>query len=269
MTTLTFAFRDLLIWSMLLMLWGSIAIDWAVEWTPVFNSTSRHSKWKQHVAVAQYEQKELQGEQKKVPMCIMWCRGQKMDGTGASDVFLQQCMICVLILLFKKLKWTKGRSAFISFRSYEIYLYHLAIDEAEIRKQYGNEWLGNLGIWEIWMAGYLWSRRQTFYLVKSGWPTWSPLYSTNGPPHDWVHVVVRRASFPCMSAFGSRTDTRVDCPPSDWVCMMAGLCPSKGWVHVVAGQAIWNHYLAIQMWFSWLCLLKVSSSILFFQLRFE
>ena len=147
MTTLTFAFRDLLIWSMLLMLWGSIAIDWAVEWAPVFNSTSRHSKWKQHLAVAQYEQKELQGEQKKVPMCIMWCRGQKMDGAGASDVFLQLCMICVLILLFKN--WNEQNAGGLSFHSDP--MKYICTILPSMKQRLGS----NMGIngWGIWVYG--------------------------------------------------------------------------------------------------------------------
>ena len=92
---------------------------------------------------------------------------------------------------------------------------------------------------EFGLAALEWLNIQTFQLDRRVWPMW---LSTNGPPHDWVPEVVGRASSPCLSACGGRTDAHVDCPPSDWVRVVAGLRPPKGWVLVVAGQAIWNHH---------------------------
>ena len=103
-------------------------------------------------------------------------------------------------------------------------------------------WLqSNMGLRLVWQH---WNGL-TFTLQmihsKSDWPMWSPSYSTNGPPYDWVHAVVGRASSPCLSACGGRTDAHVDCPPSNWVRVVAGPRPPKGWVLVGAGQALWNH----------------------------
>ena len=60
------------------------------------------------------------------------------------------------------------------------------------------------------------------WAVRSGSMIWPFEWLTNGPPRDWVLLVVGRASSHQLSLSGGRTKAQVNRPPSDWVHVVVG-----------------------------------------------
>ena len=179
------------------------------------------------------EKKVLQGEQKKgthehnvVQGAKQWCRGFKYP-------YITIHKMCPNFA-FKN--WNEQKRGG-DFHFIQIPWILFGITMPSMKQRLWSH-MGIRLVWRHWNG--LTSTLQTVH-QKSDWPMWSPSYSTNGPPHDWVHAVVGQASSPCLSACGGRTDAHVDCPPNHWVHVVAGPRPPTGWVLVVAGQGIWNH----------------------------
>ena len=80
-----------------------------------------------------------------------------------------------------------------------VYIYIDFNDEVAILGQYGNV---------LSLAAFEWFKVSDLsaMLLSS--------FSTDGPPCDWVHVVVGRASSLWLVSYGGRTKAHVDCTPT-------------------------------------------------------
>ena len=116
-------------------------------------------------------------------------------------------------------------------------------DHGTVWKEHGTRWTGMGRHFLIMVTDVL-----NGWLMRSGLMTWPLEWLTNGPPRDWVLLVVGRASSHRLSLNGGRTKARVNSPPSDWV-------------HVVLGQIFISEVLPVIefMWWQDSILLTVDS----------